>query len=83
MQFSTGVLTRCAGQNHYQLPVTIGGRTVTLHVTRDEMASDPPESLEEAREMIITRLRSAIKEAGASTFAQVKTAIENKTNFRV
>jgi hypothetical protein len=37
------------------------------------------ENLDEVREAIINRLRSAKKEANASTFAQTRTALEGNT----
>lgn len=83
MQFDTGTLTRCAGGNHYKLPIVIGGATKTLEFTKDDLEGEPPATVAEARLDILTRLRSAAKEAGATTFSQTKTAIENKTNFRV
>jgi hypothetical protein len=82
MTFETGELTRCSGGNHYRLPITIGQTTRTLHFSRDELEGEPPASLEEAKREILNRLCSAVKEASATTFAQARTALENKT-FKV
>lgn len=82
MQFTTGQLTRCSGGGHYELPATVGGSTKTLRFTRDEFQGEPPEDAEAARDAILSRLRSAAKEANASTWAQVQTAVESKS-FKV
>lgn len=82
MRFTTGTLTRCAGGNHYELPITIGGNTRTLRLTKDEAEGEPPANIDEARDSIISRLRSAYKELDAVTFADVRTAVSGKT-FKV
>lgn len=71
-------MTRCAGNNHFELPVTIGGVTVTMNLTPDDMAVDFA-SREEAKEALVARIRSAVKEANASTFAQVRSALDGMT----
>jgi hypothetical protein len=75
MTFSTGTLSRCAGGSHFELPITIGGVTRTLSFSRDEFIGDPPADISAAREAILSRLRSAAKEAGASTLPQIQAAI--------
>lgn len=82
MTFTTGTLTRCSGGNHYSLQVTIAGNVRTFKFDSTELQADPPADIAEARAAILTRLVSAAKEAGANTFAEVKTAIESKT-FKV
>lgn len=81
MIFTVTALTRCAGQNHWHLDVTItspnlGARRITL--TTAEM-NDAIGSFEEGRERIITRCRSRCKEQAAGTFAQAKTALEGQS----
>lgn len=78
MQFNTGTATRCSGGSHYQLPVTVNGVERTLHFTADDMGRDFSD-LEGAREAVLDRLRSAIKEAGATTLIQIRNAISSKT----
>lgn len=83
MQFDTGTLGRCqVGGSHYTLPITILGVTKTMSFTLDDLQGDPPADIQEARIAILDRLRSAAKEAGATTFAQLGTAINSKT-FKV
>lgn len=77
MQFTVGTITRCAGQNHYDVPVTIGGTTYHIAVLQDELGVDYNQA--EARDRMVDRMRSAKKEANAVTFAQTKTALEGKT----
>lgn len=80
MEIQTGVATQCSGGGHYHLPVTIGGETFTLVFDRADLQNDPDEPRgEQARERLLHRVRSAIKEAGATTPAQARTAISNKT----
>lgn len=78
MQLTTGTATRCSGGGHYQLPVTIGGVERTLHFTREDLERNFSD-MEGAREAILDRLRSAIKEAGATTLVQIRNAISSKT----
>lgn len=79
MVFTTGTITRCSGGSHYQLPVTVGQRTVTMHFTPEELAGDPATDPEQVREAVLQRIRSAIIEADARTLAQRRAALENKT----
>lgn len=78
MEFVTGTASRCGGGNHYELPITISGVQRILHFTKDELERDFT-TVEEAREEVIDRLRSAIKESGATTLVQIRNAISNKT----
>lgn len=82
MQFTTGNLSRCAGNGHYELPITVSGNTKTLRFTRDEFEGEPPADAEQARDAILGRLRSAAKEANANTWVQFQAAVESKT-FKV
>lgn len=76
MTFTVGTITRCAGLNHYHVPVTIGGVTRTIEVDLIELGLDFEDT--SARDRIVDRLRSARKEASAVSFAQTKTALEGK-----
>lgn len=82
MQFTTGNLSRCAGNGHYELPITVSGNTKTLRFTRDQLRGEPAEDMAQAVDAILARLRSAAKEANATTLAQVRAAVESKT-FKV
>lgn len=79
MTFTVGTLSRCSGNEHVAVPITVGGQQRTLQVLFSEIRAGAPDSVEEARAAIVARLRSAILEAGASTWAQAKTAIEGQT----
>lgn len=78
MTILVNTLTRCAGQGHYTVNVTIGGQTFDVSATLQDMQVDFS-TWEEAKQAGIDRLRSAAKEANAVTFAQVRTALEGKT----
>lgn len=84
-----GQITRASGPgcNHYLVPLTDGEVSKTLHTSLAEIQAAAPSTIEEAREAIIARLRSAILEYLAAnelplTFANVRAALEGKT-FRV
>jgi hypothetical protein len=79
MQFTIGTITRCAGQGHYHVPVTIAGVEYPLVTSQGEVQELGGGTLEERRDQILARIRSAIREANANTFAQVRTALETKT----
>jgi hypothetical protein len=81
MTFTVNSLTRCAGQNHYRLNITVGAQTFDLHLERSEMERDFADR-DEAREALVDRLRSAVKEANANNFAQARAALEGNT-FKV
>ncbi len=81
MEFTVNSLTRCAGQNHYVVTVTLESAVVrTFNVLKDEVFDSP--TPDEVRDRGIVRLRSAIKEAAAVTFAQAQAAIVGNT-YRV
>lgn len=77
MTFTVGTITRCAGLNHYHVPVTIAGQEFTVTVQQEELLTDY--TRDEARDKMVDRMRSARKEASANTFAQTKTALEGKS----
>jgi hypothetical protein len=78
VDFTVGTITRCAGNNHYTIPITVGQTTRDIKITASDLLTDF-ENLDEVREAIVNRLRSAKKEANASTFAQTRTALEGNT----
>ena len=75
MTFVVESLTRCAGQNHYRVTGTVNGEPATVDFLAADLSLDPGE----VRDAVFLRLRSAVKEAGAATFAQAKAAIEGRT----
>lgn len=80
MTFLVNSLTRCAGQGHWRVNITVtNGPTLTIATTPEEMVFDPLANLADTRELVLARVRSAAKEAGASTFAASKTAVEGKS----
>lgn len=77
MTFVVTDLTRCAGQGHYQLSITVAGQPYVIHTTLAEFQLDFSD-LENAeiRARVIDRCRSAIKEAGTqNSFAQSRTTL--------
>lgn len=78
MLFTIGVITRCAGNNHYHIPVTIGGTTKTVETDLAELQAVKPNTIEEIRTEVVGRIRSALLEANAATFAQAGVALNNK-----
>lgn len=75
MRFTINSLTRCAGQNHIDLSVSVnGGAARIVQINRDELGLDP----DDLRTACLARIRSAVKEAGATTNAQVNTALVGK-----
>jgi hypothetical protein len=79
MTFSIGTITRCAGQAHWRIPITINSVTRTLETSVSELQDAAPEGHEEARAAIVSRIRSALLEANAANFAQSRTALEGKS----
>jgi hypothetical protein len=80
MTFEVGTITRCvSGGSHYRVPVTIGGTEYILTTTAAEMQGLGPGTLEERREAILVRLRSAIAEGGVSGFTAIKNLLEGKS----
>lgn len=84
MQFVVGTITRCrpnAGAQHFQIPITIGGETHTLHTSPTELQSAGPATFAEGRNRVVERLRSALLEEAdvPDTFAELKTALEGRT----
>jgi hypothetical protein len=78
MTFTTGTLTRCAGGNHYYLPIVIGGVTKILPFNKDDLVVDLAD-FDAAKAAVLARVRSAAKEAGVNTFAQAVAVVSGKT----
>ena len=79
MTFTVTSLTRCSGQNHWTLVVTIAGQSYTIQTNPAEIAFDPGANDMETRSRILERCRSATKEGSAATFAAAKTLLEGKS----
>lgn len=80
MTFSVSVRGRCAGGNHVHLTLTVDGVAREITFELEEMKRGIAELGLEVR--VLSRIRSAILESGADTFAQIKAAIEGK-EFKV
>lgn len=76
MQFTVAVNGQCAGGNHVHLTVTAGQQARQITVSRDDFLIDFS-SVDDVRDFLIPLLRQRIKEAGATTPAQRRTAIES------
>jgi hypothetical protein len=74
MTFTITEITRCAGLNHYRCVVTVNGVQRNIVVTKDDLGLEP----DEVEMSFLARIRSAVKEAGAITYAQARTALINK-----
>ena len=80
MTFVINTLTRCGGLTHWTVTLTLpGGAVRTIDTDAEELNIDFPANPEAARQAILSRLRSAAKEAGAANFAQAKVALEGRT----
>ena len=64
----------CAGGGHVTLNVTRGTETRQITLLSDDFAFEPSEY----DTVLATLIRSRIKESGATTKAQIRTAIESK-----
>ena len=78
MTFTVNSVSRCASGNHWTIVLTAGGQSRTLVLETSDLQLDFS-SYDQVREAVIGRMRSAAKEAGAGTLAQVKTALEGKS----
>jgi hypothetical protein len=74
MQIAVTVQGVCPGGNHVHLSLTVGGQTRQRTISRDDLTFEPSEY----DTVIATLLRSRVKEAGATTNAQIQAAIESK-----
>jgi hypothetical protein len=78
MDITPTAISRCSGLNHVTITATVNGVSRTETFLRSEFDLEPGE----VREAFISRMRSAIKEAGATTAAQISTALIGK-NFKL
>ena len=72
MNFVVNNLTRCAGNKHFTANVTVGARTFDLDFTIDDLQRDFTFDL--AKQEMIDRIRSAVKETNAISFGQIRLA---------
>lgn len=79
MTFTTGTLTACAGGEHLTLPVTINGVTRNFTTSRQEFQAAAPEGFDDVRAAILSRLRSAVLEADATTPVAIRNAVSGKS----
>jgi hypothetical protein len=80
MQFTINTVTRCTGLNHIRIAVTLGnGQTGTINTDVDELAKEPPESVTDAKDKMLDRIRSAIREGNMNNFTQIKSGLEGDT----
>jgi hypothetical protein len=61
MRFTVGTIRQCDGGSHRHIPITVGGVTREIIVDRGDLAADK----ENIEELVLGRLRSAIKEGEA------------------
>lgn len=73
MQLTITVDGVCAGGNHVHLSVTNGQQTRTITLSRDDLTFEPSEY----ETVIAALIRSRVKQAGATTPAQIRSAIES------
>ena len=68
-------LSLCTGGNHVTVTGTINGTAGTVRMLKSDLALDP----DDRDVAILGRLRSAVKEANATTNAQIQAALVGKT----
>lgn len=74
MTFTVTEMTRCEGQGHWHFTVQVGNQTRKVVIKSDELSLDP----DDIETIFLARIRSAAKEAGATSFATARNAILNK-----
>jgi hypothetical protein len=80
LTFTINSMTRCAGQNHWRITVTLGGgATHAFDTSVEEMQAAAPDDAGAARDGAVARLRSALLEANANNWTQAQTALVGKT----
>lgn len=84
MRFGAVINGLCSGGNHLNVILTNRANSATRTISIDKSAFDfdiPDLSDEQATALIVTLFRSRCKQAGATTNAQRKTAIESSDFF--
>lgn len=69
-------ITLCPGGQHITLTGTLDGQARTVRTNRDRLLSAHAEL--DIEDRLVARLYSAVKEAGATTNLQIRTAIVGK-----
>lgn len=78
MTVTVTAISRCSGTNHVTVTATVDGQSRTETFLRSDLDLEPAET----RAAVIARLRSAVKEANASTPVQISNALVGNT-FKV
>lgn len=79
MNIHINTVTQCSGGSHRIFDMTVGGQTFVLTISKDDVTSEP----DNIKDAVFDRLRSALKEAGATmALATWKTALEGK-DFKI
>jgi len=78
MTFTINEITRCAGTNHWDFTVTVNSQTRTFQLEKADLDREPGDLTKAG----LTRVRSALLEAGATTWAEARTALIGK-EFKV
>jgi hypothetical protein len=83
MTFTINDVRACSGGNHVEVDITPAGRSMrTIHFLRSEILAEiDPDTAAEARERILHRMISRVKEAttGTPTPVQVRNALVGQT----
>lgn len=85
MATSTLIITSvgtCTGGNHITVRGTLNGEQISIETTPEELTALLPDTRQERRNWILSRLVFAMKDANATTNAQRRAAILNQT-FKV
>ena len=75
MDISVTTVSLCAGAKHVTFVGTANGQGSTVTIPVADLSLDLSDS-DAIRAAFIARVRSAVKEAGAVTLTQMKTALE-------
>lgn len=75
MTITITTVSLCTGSGHVIFVGTAGGQAARVTIPVSDLPLDPDDILF----AFIARCRSAVKEAGAVTLTQMKTALEGKT----
>jgi len=75
MTIVISAISRCTGTGHVHVTGTVNGVARSFDFQRSDLDLDPDDVFAAA----ISRLRSAVKEAGATTPTQISNALVGKT----